>query len=413
MMGRKREFNVDQIRKDFPLLSQEIYGKPIVYFDNGATTQKPSVVIETIEKYYSEKNSSIHRGVHFLSEKSTGVYEEAREFVRSFLNANSINEIIFTSGATGSINTIAFSFGEKYILPDDEVIITGMEHHANIVPWQMMCKRKGARLKVTPIDRSGELDLNHFKSLFSEKTKIVSVTHVSNTLGTINPIKKMIRIAHDFDVPVLVDGAQAIQHGSVNVTDLDCDFYVFSGHKVYGPTGIGVLYGKEKWLDALPPYQGGGDMVDCVTFEETTYNVLPFKFEAGTTNYIGAAGLKVALEYIQTIGLDQISHYENELLNYATGKLKSIDGLEIYGNAKDKISILSFLINGIHQYDAGMVLDKLGIAVRTGTHCNQPVMDFYNITGTLRASMVFYNTKEEIDRLYEGLLKVKEMFGSS
>ena len=405
------DLQTEQIRKDFPILSQKIYGKPIIYFDNGATTQKPQVVIDTINRFYSEKNSSIHRGVHLLSEKSTEAYEQARETVRQFINASSSNEIIFTSGATGSINAVAFSFGEKYISAKNEIIISEMEHHSNIVPWQMLCERKGSKLKIIPFTPEGELDIDQYKKLFSENTKLVAVTHVSNTLGTINPVKEMVKLAHDHGIPVLIDGAQAIQHGHVDVRDIDCDFYAFSGHKVYAPNGIGVLYGKEKWLDEMPPYQGGGDMIDCVTFEKTTYNVLPFKFEAGTTNYSGAIGLKVALDYISSVGLDKIAIHELELLEYATAKLKKIKGLEIYGNARKKISIISFLLENIHQYDAGMVLDKLGIAVRTGAHCNQPVMDFYNISGTLRASMVFYNTKEEIDRLYEGLLKVKEMFG--
>ncbi len=411
IMATTTAFDITQIRQDFPILSKEVYGKPIAYFDNGATTQKPNIVIDTVRKYYREQNSSIHRGVHFLSEQSTETYEAAREFVKSFINAASVNEIIFTSGATGSINAVAFSFSEKYLGEGDEILISGMEHHANIVPWQMACERKGAVLKVIPFSETGELVLSEFKKLLSEHTKLVALTHVSNTLGTINPVKEMIREAHQHDIPVLLDGAQAIQHGKVDVTDLDCDFYVFSGHKVYGPNGIGVLYGKEKWLDVMPPYQGGGDMVDCVTFEKTTYNVLPFKFEAGTTNYIGAAGLKTALEYIDGIGLDRIAEYENNLLAYALKKLESVEGMKIYGKAKKKISIICFLLDGIHQYDAGMVLDKMGIAVRTGTHCNQPVMDFYNISGTLRASMVFYNTYEEVDRLYEGLLKVRKMFG--
>jgi cysteine desulfurase/selenocysteine lyase len=402
---------IKQIRKDFPVLSQKIYGKPLTYFDNAATTQKPQIVIDTINKLYSEENSSIHRGVHFLSEKTTEAYEQAREAVRQFINAGSIDEIIFTSGTTGSINTIAFSFGEKYIKENDEIIISEMEHHANIVPWQMLCERKGSRLKIIPLKQNGELDLDQYQKLFSEKTKLAAFTHASNTLGTINPVKEMIETAHQHNVPVFIDGAQAIQHGNVDVQNLDCDFYAFSGHKIYAPNGIGILYGKEKWLDELPPYQGGGDMIDCVTFEKTTYNVLPFKFEAGTTNYAGAIGLKTALDYLSSIGLDEIAMYEKELLEYANRKLGEIEGLEIYGKSNNKISVISLLLDNIHQYDAGMVLDKMGIAVRTGAHCNQPVMDHFNISGTLRVSMVFYNTKKEIDRLYEGLLKVKEMFG--
>jgi len=402
---------IKQIRKDFPVLSQKIYEKPLIYFDNAATTQKPQIVIDTIIKLYSEENSSIHRGVHYLSEKTTEAYEQARETIRQFINAGSVNEIIFTSGTTGSINAIAFSFGEKYIKENDEIIISEMEHHANIVPWQMLCERKGSRLRIIPLKQNGELDLDQYQKLFSEKTKLAAFTHASNTLGTINPVKEMTETAHQHNVPVLIDGAQAIQHGNVDVQDLDCDFYAFSGHKIYAPNGIGILYGKEKWLDELPPYQGGGDMIDCVTFEKTTYNVLPFKFEAGTTNYAGAIGLKTALDYLSSIGLDKISIYEKELLEYANRKLGEIEGLEIYGKSNNKISVISFLLDNIHQYDAGMVLDKMGIAVRTGAHCNQPVMDYYNISGTLRVSMVFYNTKEEIDRLYEGLLKVKEMLG--
>jgi cysteine desulfurase/selenocysteine lyase len=402
---------IKQIRKDFPVLSQKIYGKPLIYFDNAATTQKPQIVINTINKLYSEENSSIHRGVHFLSEKTTEAYEQAREAVRQFINAGSVNEIIFTSGTTGSINTIAFSFGEKYIKENDEIIISEMEHHANIVPWQMLCERKGSRLKIIPLKQNGELDLDQYQRLFSEKTKLAAFTHASNTLGTINPVKEMIETAHQHNIPVFIDGAQAIQHGNVDVQDLDCDFYAFSGHKIYAPNGIGILYGKEKWMDELPPYQGGGDMIDCVTFEKTTYNVLPFKFEAGTTNYAGAIGLKTALDYLLSIGLDEIATYEKELLDYANRKLGEIEGLEIYGKSNNKISVISLLLDNIHQYDAGMVLDKMGIAVRTGAHCNQPVMDHFNISGTLRVSMVFYNTKEEIDQLYSALLKVKEMLG--
>ncbi len=402
---------IQQIRKDFPVLSQKIYGKLLIYFDNAATTQKPQIVIDTINKLYSEENSSIHRGVHFLSEKTTEAYEQAREAVRQFINAGSATEVIFTSGTTGSINTVAFSFGEKYITENDEIIISEMEHHANIVPWQMLCERKGSRLKIIPLKQNGELDLDQYQKLFSERTKLAAFTHASNTLGTINPVKEMIETAHKHNVPVFIDGAQAIQHGNVDVRDLDCDFYAFSGHKIYAPNGIGILYGKEKWLDELPPYQGGGDMIDSVTFKKTTYNVLPFKFEAGTTNYAGAIGLKTALDYLSSIGLDKIAIYEKELLEYANMKLGAIEGLEIYGKSDRKISVISFLLDNIHQYDAGMVLDKMGIAVRTGAHCNQPVMNHFNISGTLRASMVFYNTKEEIDRFYEGLLKVKEMFG--
>lgn len=403
--------DVEKIRQDFPILSQKVFDRPIVYFDNGATTQKPTVVIDTVRKYYEKHNASIHRGVHFLSDRSTETYENARERVRQFINAASTNEVIFTSGTTSSINAVAFSFGERYVSEGDEVLVTEMEHHSNIVPWQMMCERKGAKLKVLPFDEKGELIMEEYGNLLNERTRIVAVTHVSNSLGTINPVKTIVEKAHARNIPVLLDGAQAVQHTKVDVSELDCDFYVFSGHKVYGPNGIGVLYGKEKWLYELPPYQGGGDMVDCVTFEKTTYNELPFKFEAGTTNYVGAAGLAAALDYITRIGLEEISEYEHSLLEYGTMKLMSVPGLELYGKAMKKISILSFLLDEVHPYDAGMVLDKLGIALRTGTHCTQPVMDHYKISGTLRASLAFYNTREEIDRLHEGLHKVMDMFG--
>lgn len=404
-------FDVQKIRKDFPILRQKVYNKPLVYFDNGATTQKPKAVIEAIDALHQEQNSSIHRGVHHLSDKITLRYEEARKTVQKFINADHAHEIVFTSGTTGSINTVAFSFGERFIRKGDEVIITQMEHHANIVPWQMLCERKGAELKYIPINDNGELEIEKLEELITKRTRILSMVYASNSLGTVNPAKKIIEICHNNNVPVLLDGAQAIQHENVDVQDLDCDFFVFSGHKIYGPTGIGVLYGKEKFLDEIPPYQGGGDMVDVVTLEKTTYNELPFKFEAGTTNYIGAIGLETAIKYIESTGLDNIKNYEAELLDYGTEKLTSIEGLKIYGNAKHKVSILSFLIDKIHQYDAGMVLDKLGIAVRTGTHCTQPVMQRFGIEGTIRASLSFYNTKEEIDSLFKGLVTVKEMFG--
>lgn len=403
-------FDIQKIREDFPILSQQVYNKPLVYFDNGATAQKPVQVINTINHLYAGKNSSIHRGVHYLSEQMTEAYEGARKTVQSFINAKNSREVIFTAGTTASINTIAFSFGEKYISEDDEIIVSEMEHHANIVPWQMLCERKKATLKVIPINDAGELILEDYKKLFTNKTKLVSVVHTSNSLGTINPVKEIIDFAHSKNVPVLIDGAQAIHHSAVDVQELDCDFFVFSGHKMYGPTGIGVLYGKEKFLEELPPYQGGGDMIDKVSFEKTTYNELPFKFEAGTTNYVGAIGLGEAVKYLNSIGLENIAAYEKELLDYGTQKLKSIDGIRIYGNAANKVSILSFLIDGVHQYDAGMILDKLGIAVRTGTHCTMPLMERFGIDGTIRASLSFYNTKEEIDKLYEALLKVKEMF---
>jgi len=404
-------FDVEKIRKDFPVLQKKVYGNSLIYLDNGATTQKPSAVIEKISSFYSHRNSSIHRGIHFLSEQATVEYESARNRVKEFINAEQNREIIFTAGTTASINSVAFSFGEKYINTGDEIILTEMEHHANIVPWQMLCDRKGCKLKIIPIDDNGDLLLEGFEKMFTPKTRILAMTHVSNALGTINPVKEMIKTAHANNVPVLVDGAQSVQHGVVDVRDLDCDFFVFSGHKIYGPTGIGVLYGKEKWLEEMPPYQGGGDMIKNVTFEKTTYNDLPFKFEAGTVNYVGAVGLAAALDYVTETGREEIEEYESELSGYAHKKLSQVEGLKFFGTSANKISILSFLIEGIHQYDAGMIIDKLGIAVRTGTHCAQPVMDHFGIDGTIRASLAFYNTKKEIDRLYDALLKVKQMLG--
>jgi len=403
-------YDIEKIRADFPVLEQKVYNKPLIYFDNGATTQKPLQVIDVINRYHSELNSSIHRGVHFLSDQATNDYERARETVKEFIHAEKKEEIIFTSGTTNSINLLAFSFGEEFLKEDDEIIISEMEHHANIVPWQMVCERKKAKLKVIPFDDEGILNIDAYEKLFSKKTKIVSITHISNTLGSINPIEEMIQIAHKVNVPVMIDAAQSIQHAKIDVQKLDCDFLAFSGHKVYGPTGIGVFYGKEKWLEKLPPYQGGGDMVDVVTFEKTTYNVLPFKFEAGTTNYIGAIGMAAALDYISSVGLDKIAAYESELLAYATGKINEIGEVRLYGNSPNKASILSFLIKGVHMLDAGMIFDKMGVAVRIGSHCAQPVMQHFNIDGTLRASISLYNTKEEIDYLCKAIEQVKTMF---
>lgn len=403
--------NLISRRSDFPILSREVYGRPLVYFDNGATTQKPLCVLQTIERFYREINANIHRGVHKLSEESTREYENAREVVRKFLNARKTSEIIFTSGTTASINLVAYSFGEVFVRQGDEVLVTEMEHHSNIVPWQLLCERKGATLKVLPFDSNGELMLNKLPELLTPKTRIVAVTQVSNTLGTVNPIAEIVRIAHSQNIPVLVDGAQGVKHGKIDVQQLDADFYAFSGHKIYGPTGIGVLYGKEEWLERMVPWQGGGDMIATVSFAKTTFNELPFKFEAGTANYIGAAGLATALNYYSSIGPDIATAYEDELLKYATQKLTEIDGLTIYGNAPEKAAIISFLLNGIHPYDTGMILDKMGIAARTGNHCTQPVIDHYGIDGTVRASLAFYNTFDEIDRLVEALHKVKEMFG--
>lgn len=400
-----------QIRNDFPILNQQVYGKSLVYLDNGATTQKPNVVIDTINAIYSQQNSSVHRGLHYLSEMMTDAYEEARDTARKFINALSTSEIIFTHGATSAINLVAFSFGEKYISEGDEVLVTEMEHHSNLVPWQMVCERKGARLKVIPFDDNGELVLEKIDGLLTDRTRIVALNHVSNSLGTVNPVKEITRMAHKKNIPVLVDGAQSVQHEKVDVRDIDCDFFVFSGHKVFGPTGIGVLYGKEDILEELPPWQGGGDMVNKVTLQKTTYNDLPFKFEAGTTNYAGAIGMGKALEYVSQTGIERIAAYEKRLFKYADQKLQAVEGLKIFGNAPEKITVFSFLPGNIHPYDAGMVLDKLGIAVRTGSHCTQPVMDHFGISGTIRASMVFYNTFEEVDRLTEGLERVNKMFG--
>ncbi len=401
--------DINKIREQFPILSKRVYDNPLVYLDNGATTQKPLSVIDAISDAYRNYNSNIHRGVHYLSDLSSEKYEAARTGVQNFINAGKKEEIIFTAGTTASINMLAFSFGERFIKKGDNIIISALEHHANIVPWQMMCERKGAGLKVIPMNDNGVLEIDKLDNLITDKTRLVSVAHVSNSLGVINPIEKIIQIAHNRNIPVMIDGAQGIQHGHVDVRKLDCDFYVFSAHKVYGPTGIGILYGKENWLEMMPPYQGGGDMVDRVTFEKTTYNELPFKFEAGTTNFVGAVGLHEALNFISDIGMDEIVAYEKELLDYASRRLKDSCGIKIYGDSTEKVAILSFLIEGIHQYDAGMILDKMGIAVRTGTHCAQPVMDRLGIDGTIRASFCFYNTKEEAERLIEGLDKVKQL----
>lgn len=403
--------NIQQIRDDFPILDQQVNGRPLVYLDNGATTQKPRAVLETIERLYTRDNANVHRGGHHLSLVTTEQYEAAREMVRKFINAEETREIIFTHGTTSSINMVAFSFGEKYVRAGDEILVTEMEHHANIVPWQMLCERKGAKLKVVPVDERGVLLLEELETLITEKTKLLAVTQVSNVLGTINPVKEIVATAHARGVPVLVDGAQGVQHGGTDVQDIDCDFYVFSGHKIYGPTGIGVLYGKEKWLEEMPPWQGGGDMIKKVTFEKTTYQDLPLKFEAGTMNYIGAIGMAAAIAYLVKVGMTEIVAWEEELRRYATERLMQIPGMKIFGTAPRKTAIISFLIDGIHPSDTGMILDKLGIAVRTGHHCAQPLMDRYGIPGTVRASFTFYNTKEEADRLYEGLLKVVEMLG--
>ena len=401
-------FDIQKIRADFPILSTKVKLKPLVYFDNGATSQKPKVVIEAISKYYQEINANIHRGVHTLSQLATDAYEASRIKIQQHLNAQFSHEIIFTSGTTHGINTVANGFA--FILKeDDEVLVSAMEHHSNIVPWQMLCERTGAKLKVIPMNENGELILSEYKKLLSEKTKIVAVNHISNALGTINPIKEMIEMAHKVGAAFLVDGAQAVPHLKPDVQDLDCDFYVFSGHKMCGPTGTGILYGKEKWLNKLHPYQGGGEMIETVTFEKTTYAGLPHKFEAGTPNIAGGIVLGTAVDYLNEIGFEAISNHEHELLVYATEKLLEIDGLKIYGTAKEKASVISFNIEGIHPYDIGTIIDNLGIAVRTGHHCAQPVMDFYKIPGTIRASFAFYNTKQEVDELVDSVKKAKLM----
>lgn len=400
---------IQHIRGDFPILTEKIYGKDLIYFDNGATTQKPRCVVEKIEEGYYHLNANIHRGVHYLSQKATEAHEAARITVAEFLHAEKHEEIIFTRGTTEAINLVATSFGEAFCKEGDEVIVSVLEHHSNIVPWQMLCERKGMKLRVIPINERGELNLDAFKSLLNERTKIVSVAHVSNVLGTINPVAEIIRLAHEKDIPVLVDGAQAVPHIAVNVVELDADFYVFSAHKIYGPTGIGVLYGKSSWLNAIPPYQGGGEMIATVTFKKTTYNELPFKFEAGTPDYIGSTALAEAIRYVENIGLDEIAVHEHELLTYATERLLEIEGMRIIGTAKEKSSVISFLVGNIHPYDIGMLLDKLGIAVRTGHHCAQPLIDYLEIPGTVRASFAFYNTKEEIDVFIEALKRVVGM----
>ncbi len=401
--------NIEKIRLDFPIIEEKIYNKPLIYFDNGATTQKPQCVIDKINFAYNHLNSNIHRGVHYLSQKATEAHEAARQKVADFLGASKREEIVFTRGTTEAINLVAFSFGEAFCKAGDEVIISVMEHHSNIVPWQMLCERKGMKLKVVPMNENGELIIDEYEKLINEKTKIISITHVSNVLGTVNPVSEIIKIAHSHNIPVLIDGAQAVPHIKVNVKELDADFYVFSGHKIYAPTGIGVLYGKESWLNAIPPYQGGGEMIQTVTFEKTTYNELPFKFEAGTPDYVGSTALAQALEYVEEIGMDEIAEYEHEITEYATERLKEIEGIKFFGTAKNKSSVISFLVGNIHPYDLGMLLDKLGIAVRTGHHCAQPLIDTLGIPGTVRASFSFYNTKEEIDRFIDAMKRVVMM----
>ena len=400
---------IGSIRQDFPILHQEVNGYPLVYFDNAASAQKPKAVIDTVSHYYSFEHSNIHRGVHHLSAEATVKYEGARKTVQVHINAAHDHEIIFTKGTTDGINLIANGF-KSILNSGDEIIVSELEHHSNIVPWQMACEQSGAKLKVIPINDKGEIILEEYKNLLSKKTKLVAVSHVSNTLGTINSVKEIIEFAHQNNVPILIDGAQAVPHMKVDMQDLDCDFYVFSGHKLYGPTGIGVLYGKEDWLNKLPPYQGGGDMIKSVSFEKTTYNDLPFKFEAGTPNIAGVLGLKTAIDYANKVGFKAIFEYENDLHTYAMRKMKEIDGINYFGTSYKKAAVISFLLEGIHPYDTGTILDKLGIAVRTGHHCTQPIMAHFGIPGTVRASFSFYNTFEEIDRFVEGLKRVQKMF---
>jgi len=405
----KLNIDIHKIRADFPILSRKVNGKPLIYFDNGATAQKPKSVIDAIDTYYKNQNANIHRGVHTLSQEITVAYENARSTVQKHLNAKHAHEIIFTRGTTDSINLVASSFGKKFISKGDEILISAMEHHSNILPWQQVCEEKGAILKVIPINENGELIISEYKRLLTDKTKIVAVTHISNTLGTINPIEEIIALAHVKNIPVLVDGAQAVPHTGVDVQLLSADFYVFSGHKLFGPTGVGILYGKEKWLNELPPYQVGGGTIKTVTFEKTEYAGLPLKFEAGTPHIEGGIGLAAAIDYVNEIGLENIAAYEHELLVYATEALLKIEGVKIIGTAKEKASVISFVVDGLHPFDVGTILDQLGIAVRTGHHCTQPLMQFYKVPGTLRASFAFYNTKEEIDVFIEGLKKAINM----
>ncbi len=403
-------YDIEKIREDFPILGREVYGRPLVYFDNGATTQKPRCVIEAMTEEYYNVNANVHRGVHFLSQKATELHESARETVRRFINARSTNEIIFTRGTTESINLVASSFGDAFLNDGDEVIISEMEHHSNIVSWQLIQNRKKIKLRVIPINDKGELLIDEYNRMFNEKTRIVSVTQVSNVLGTVNPVKEMIATAHAHGVPVLIDGAQSTPHFAIDVQDLDCDFFAFSGHKIYGPTGVGVLYGKEEWLDKLPPYMGGGEMIKNVSFEKTTFNELPYKFEAGTPDYVATTGLAKALDYVSAIGMDQIYAHEQELTQYAMEQMGQIEGMRFIGTPAHKDAVISFLVGHIHHLDMGTLLDRLGIAVRTGHHCAEPLMHRMGIEGTVRASFGLYNTKEEIDKLVAGIERVRKMF---
>lgn len=403
-------YDVNAVRKDFPILSTTVYDRPLVYLDNAATTQKPLCVLDAMRHEYLNANANVHRGVHYLSQQATELHEAARETVRRFINAGKTEEVIFTRGTTESINLVASSFCEEFMKEDDEIIVSVMEHHSNIVPWQLQAARRGVAVRVIPMNDEGELDMEAYAGMFTERTKIVSVAHVSNVLGTVNPVREMIRIAHSHGVPVLIDGAQSTPHFKVDVQELDCDFFAFSGHKIYGPTGIGVLYGKEEWLERMPPYQGGGEMIESVTFEKTVFQSLPFKFEAGTPDYIATHGLAVALDYVNDIGLENISSHERELTSYCMEQMRSIDGIALFGTSEHKDAVVSFLVGDIHHLDMGTLLDRLGIAVRTGHHCAQPVMQRYGIQGAVRASFAMYNTREEIDALVEGVRRVSRMF---
>ena len=403
-------FDIQKIREDFPILSRMVYNKPLVYLDNAATTQKPLCVLDAMREEYLNVNANVHRGVHYLSQQATDLHEEARETVRRFINAPSTSEIIFTRGTTEGLNLVAASFTEEMMKEGDEVIVSVMEHHSNIVPWQLQAAKRGIAIRVIPMDETGKLDIEEYEKMFNEHTKLVSVAHVSNVLGTVNPVKQIVKIAQDHGVPAMIDGAQSTPHFRVDVQDIDCDFFVFSGHKMYGPTGIGVLYGKEQWLDKLPPYQGGGEMIESVSFEKTTFERLPFKFEAGTPDYVATHGLATAIKYIENIGIDNISRHEQELTEYCMKRLEAIDGMRLFGTVKGKDAVVSFLVGNIHHLDMGTLLDRLGIAVRTGHHCAQPLMDRLGIQGTVRASFALYNTKEEIDVLANGIERVAKMF---
>lgn len=407
--AHKSSIDLSAIRKDFPILEREMRGKPMIFLDSAASSQKPEAVVGAMDHYYHHLHANVHRGVYQLSQEATDAYEKARHLVTRFINAPSDKEVLFVRGTTEGINLVASSFGRKFFKEGDEVIISAMEHHSNIVPWQLICEQTGAQLKVIPVSEEGELDMEAYANMLSEKTKLVAVVHVSNTLGTINPVEQIIELAHAQDVPVLLDGAQAIPHLKIDVQELDVDFYTFSGHKMFGPTGIGILYGKEKWLNAMPPYQGGGEMIETVSFEKTTFNELPHKFEAGTPDIAGAVGLGAAVEYMESLGHEAISQHEHELLVYGTEELKKIEGIRLIGTAKDKASVISFLLEGAHPYDVGTILDQMGIAVRTGHHCTQPLMDRLGIPGTVRASFAVYNTKEDIDRLVEGVKRAAKM----